>query len=300
VNLDYIQTYLAIVKTGSFSEAARELSLSQPAVSFQIRRLEQELGISLIDRNQKTLTMTEAGKRLLKFAESIKKEHDILLYDLERLREGIEGDLVIGASTIPGEYLLPPLLGEFKMLHPAIKAEIIVSDSLRVINCVNDHTYEVGFCGIKPEEKDLDYFIIGQDEITLIVPPGHQFARREKISFMELQGEPLISRERTSGTQRSLEALLTEHGLSTSGLTYHLVLGTTQAIVSAVESGMGIAFISDLAIKKSIALGLVKQVEIDDLHLRRDFYCIYHKKHATTRLLEEFVSFVRIKTARKE
>lgn len=300
MNLDYIRTYLAIVKTGSFSEAARELSLSQPAVSFQIRRLEQELGISLIDRNQKTLTMTEAGKRLLKFAESVRKEHDNLLYDLERLREGIEGDLIIGASTIPGEYLLPPLLGEFKMLHPAIKAEIIVTDSLRVINCVNDHTYEVGFCGIKPEEKELDYFIVGQDKITLIVPPGHQFAQRGKISFMELQGEPLIIRERTSGTQRSLEALLTERGLSTSGLTHHLVLGTTQAIVSAVESGMGIAFISDLAIRKSTALGLVKQVAIDDLHLSRDFYCVYHKKHATTRLLEEFISFIRIQTARKE
>jgi DNA-binding transcriptional LysR family regulator len=246
------------------------------------------------------LTMTEAGKRLLKFAESVKKEHEYLLYDLERLREGIEGDLIIGASTIPGEFLLPPLLGEFKTLHPAIKAEIIVTDSLRVISCVNDHAYEVGFCGIKPEEKDLDYFVVGEDEITLIVPPDHQFTQRAKVSFVELQGEPLIIREKTSGTQRSLETLLVEHGLSLSALTPHLVLGTTQSIVSAVESGMGIAFISDLAIKKSTALGLVKQVAIADLRLRRDFYCVYHKKHATTRLLEEFISFIRIQTARKE
>ena len=255
--------------------------------------------MSLIDRNQKALALTEAGKRLLKFAESVKEEQESLLYDLERLREGIEGDLIIGASTIPGEFLLPPLMGEFKTLHPAIKAEIIITDSLRVISCVSDHTYEAGFCGIKPEEKDLDYFVIGEDEITLIVPPDHHFAQRAKISFMELHGEPLIIRERTSGTQQSLETLLAGKGLSTSTLTHHLVLGTTQAIVSAVESGMGIAFISDLAIKKSKALGLVKQVDIEDLHLRRDFYCVYHKKHTTTRLLEEFISFIRLQTARK-
>lgn len=285
------------MKTGSFSEAAKKLSISQPAVSFQIHRLEQELGIRLIDRSQKALTITEAGKQLLHFAESVKKQYQELQYDLEQLREGIEGELIIGASTIPGEFLLPSLLGEFKALHPAITAEVIISDSLHMISCINDNVYEVGFCGIKPEEKDLDYFKIGEDEIVLIVPPEHPFAQKKQIAVTELQGEPLIIREKTSGTQQSLDMLLRQHGFDISVLTPHLVLGTTQSIISAVETGMGIAFVSNLAIKKSLKLGLIKQLSIEGLSLRRDFYCVYHRKRITSRLPEEFISFIRVKTA---
>lgn len=285
------------MKTGSFSEAAKKLSISQPAVSFQIHRLEQELGIRLIDRSQKALTITEAGKQLISFAESVRRQYQELQYNLEHLREGIEGELVIGASTIPGEYLLPPLLGEFKALHPAITAEVIVSDSLHVIGCINDNAYEVGFCGVKPEEKDLDYFKIGEDEIVLIVPPEHPFAQKKQIAVTELRGEPLIIREKTSGTQQSLDMLLRKHKFDISGLTPHLVLGTTQAIISAVETGMGIGFVSNLAIKKSLDLGLIKQLSVEGLSLRRAFYCVYHRKRITSRLPEEFISFIRIKTA---
>ena len=292
MNLDYLKTYLEVIKLGSFSEVAKKLSISQPAVSFQIQKLEQDLGIRLIDRSQKAITMTEAGRRLLRFAESVEEERDHLQCDIDQLREEVTGNLVVTASTIPGEFLLTSILSEFKALHPAIRAQVVVSDSLTVISEVRGGAYEVGFCGIAPDGQDLASFKMAQDEIVLVVSPGHPFAERGKVSLAELEGEPFIFREETSGTQQSLQTCLSQEGLDLRKWMPNLVLGTTQAVVSAVETGAGIAFVSDLAIKKSLALGLVKEVTVDGLRLSRDFFCIYRRERVVSRLLEEFIAYI--------
>lgn len=292
MNLDYLRTYLEVIKAGSFSEVARKLSISQPTVSFQIQKLERDLGVRLIDRSKKTIIMTEAGKRLLRFAEFVEEERARLLDDVEQLREEVVGDLVITASTVPGEFLIPAILSEFKVQHPAVGIRVAVSDSLTVINDVQNGAYEVGFCGAMPEGQDLESFKIAEDEIVLIVFPEHPFANRPEVSPMELVGEPLIFREETSGTQRSVESQLLEAGFNLGQYAPKLILGTTQAVVSAVEAKAGIAFVSSLAIKKSCALGLVKVVELEGLRLRRDFFCIYREERIVSRLLGEFVAFV--------
>lgn len=292
MNLDYLRTYIEVIKTGSFSEVARKLSISQPTVSFQIQKLERDLSVRLIDRSRKTIIMTEAGKRLLRFAEFVEEERARLLDDVEQLREEVVGDLVITASTVPGEFLIPAILSEFKVQHPAVGIRVAVSDSLTVINDVQNGAYEVGFCGAMPEGRDLESFKIAEDEIVLIVFPEHPFANRPEVSPMELVGEPLIFREETSGTQRSVESQLLEAGFNLGQGAPKLILGTTQAVVSAVEEKAGIAFVSSLAIKKSCALGLVKVVELEGLRLRRDFFCIYREERIVSRLLGEFIAFV--------
>ena len=297
MNLDYLKTFLEVVRLGSFSEVAKRLSISQPAVSFQIQKLEQDLGVRLIDRGQKRIALTDAGKRLLRFAEAVEKEQSRLTRDLDRLREEVTGEIVIAASTIPGEVLLPSILGEFKALHPAIGARVEASDSITVINRVQDGSYDVGFCGVKPEGKELDYFKMADDDIVLIVSPEHPFARRRKVSPLELEGEQIIFREETSGTQRSLKSLLAKAGLDIGKWSPSLILGTSQAVVSAVESALGIAFVSNLAIKKSLALGLVKQVSVDGIKLKRDFYCVYRKERVVSRLLSEFIDFVQARAS---
>src|SRR4030042_1613024 len=133
MNIEYLKTFLEVVRLGSFSEVAKRLSISQPAVSFQIQKLERDLGVRLIDRSQKVITMTEAGKRLLIFAKSIEGEWNRLRRDLDQLREEVTGELIIAASTIPGEFLLPPILAEFKSLHPTVRAQVLISDSLTVL-----------------------------------------------------------------------------------------------------------------------------------------------------------------------
>ena len=298
MNLDQLKTFQEVVRLGSFSEVAKKLGISQPAVSFQIQKLEHELGTRLIDRTQRGIKLTAADERLLRFADSTETGRELLQRDLEHLREEIFGELLIAASTIPGEFLLPPLLAEFKKRHPAVKIQVDISDSLTVINGVRDTTYEVGFCGVAPEGQGLTSFKIASDEIVLIVPPEHPFARKGRIAPDELEGEPLIFREETSGTQRSLERLLDNTGLDLRKWSPNLVLGTTQAVVSAVATGAGIAFVSNLAIKQSLALGLVRQIGVSGLRLSRDFYCIYRQERVVSRLLEGFIDFMKIEASR--
>jgi DNA-binding transcriptional LysR family regulator len=300
MNIDYLKTFREVVRLGSFSEVAKKLSITQPAVSFQIQKLEQQLGIRLIDRTQRTITPTAAGKRLLRFAESVETDREQLLKDLEEMRDEVSGDLVIAASTIPGEYLLPPLLADFKKLYPAVRVQVDISDSLTVINGVSSNTYEVGFCGVPPEGHGFTSFKIAGDEIVLIVPPDHQFARRSEVTPADLEGESLIFRETTSGTQRSLESALANAGIDARKWVPKLVLGTTQAVVSAVIASAGIALVSNLAIKQSLALGQVRQVNIRGLQLNRDFYCIYRQERVVTRLVGEFIEFIRLSTSHQE
>lgn len=292
MNLDYLRTFVEVIRLQSFSEVAKKLSISQPAVSFQIQKLERDLGVRLIDRSQKSITMTEAGKRLLRFANAVEEERSHLLHDIDQLRQEVTGDLIIAASTIPGEFLLPPILSEFKARHPTIGIQVAVSDSLAVINGVQSGTYEVGFCGMAPQNHETEVIKIAEDEIVLIVFPEHPFAQRQDVSLMEIRGEPLIFREETSGTQRNLESRLLKAGVDLGQYKPKLILGTTQAVVSAVEARVGIAFVSSLAIKKSVALDLVKVVKVEGLKLPRDFFCIYRKERMVSRLLEEFIAFI--------
>ena len=298
MNLDYLKTYLLLVKMGSFSTVARKLSISQPAVSFQIQKLEHDLGVRLINRSQKKISLTEAGKRLLAFAQAVNGEEDRLLKDIEHMREEVGGELIIAASTAPGELILPALTGEFISHHPAVKAQVLVMDSMAVIAGVHEGNYEIGICGTPPPaEYGLQSFKMPGDEIVLIVAPGHRFAARDRISFADIQTEPFIQREATSGTQRSVESLLSKAGYSASRLMPHLTVGSSQAVISAVESGAGIAFISNLAASKALKLGTIKQVTLSGLKLKRDFYCIYHAEHLSSRLLQEFLAFMRRKAA---
>lgn len=291
MNLDYLKTYVEVIRLGNFSEVAKKLAISQPAVSFQIQKLEQEIGVRLIDRQQKELRMTEAGKRLLEFAKQVGKEHQALLNDVEQIREEVTGSLAIAASTIPGNFILSPILSKFKRRHPAVDIQVAVTNSARVIEAVKRGEYDIGFCGISPEDRELEAIKIAEDEIVLIVFPDHPFAGRNKVSFLEVSAEPLIFREPTSGTQRSVESLLLNAGFNLNQCKPTLVLGTTEAVVTAVEAKSGIAFVSNLAIKKSIALGLVNEVRIEGVTLKRDFFCIYRKQRVVSRLLEEFISF---------
>jgi DNA-binding transcriptional LysR family regulator len=299
MNIEHLKTFQEIVRLGSFSEVARKLGISQPAVSFQIQKLEQELGIRLIDRSQRTITLTQAGQRLLRFAETVAAEREVLTKDLDQLREDISGDLHIAASTIPGEFLMPTLLAEFKKRHPAVKIRLDVSDSLTVMEKTRDNTCEIGFCGVPPEGKDLVSFRIAGDEIVLIVPPGHPFSRKGEVAPDEMEVEPLIFREATSGTQRSLENLLAGAGIDTSKWVPNMVLGSSQSVVSAVAAGAGIAFVSNLAIKNCLAQGSVRQVSVKGPRLARDFYCVYRQERIVSRLLEGFINFIQMETSHR-
>ena len=293
MNLDHLKTYIEVVNTGNFSEVAKKLGISQPAVSFQIQKLEQDLGVRLIDRRLKKLTLTEPGKRLFSFAQTVQEEYSSLMEDMNQLRDDVIGNLLITASTIPGDFILPSLLSEFKKLHPSVHIQVSVSDSGQVIEDVEDGNYDVGFCGIMPENKETDVIKIAEDEIVLIVASGHPFDGRKKASFLDITEEPFFAREESSGTQKNVVSAFKKAGFDISLLKPSLILGTTEAVVSAVESQSGIAFVSNYAIRKSLSLGMVKTINVEGLTLKRDFYCIFRKERIVSRLLDEFISFIK-------
>ncbi len=300
MNLEYLKTFQALIQLGSFSAVAKKLSISQPAVSFQMQKLEHDLGVRLVNRNQKRLSITDAGRRLLEFAKTVSGEEYELMKDIGHMRNEIMGELLIAASTTPGEYILPDLVGAFIKKHTAVKAHVAIEDSASVISSVKDGIYEVGFCGSAPPKgQGIESFKVAEDEIVLIVSPEHPFASRKQISFTEMKNESFIFREATSGTQRSVEIMMEKAGFNVMQLTPRLILGSSQAIVSAVEKHAGIAFVSNLAIKKSLESGTIRQIDIADIHMRRDFFCIYYAERLETKIIEEFVKFIRLKTAKR-
>jgi DNA-binding transcriptional LysR family regulator len=297
MNIEHLKTFQEIIRLGSFSDVAKKLHISQPAVSFQIQRLEQELGVRLIDRSQRSVTPTEAGKGLLRFAEAVEGGREKLRRDLEHMKEEVSGDLKITASTIPGEYLLPPLLAKFKKLHPAVTIQLDVSDSLEVMDCIRENAYEIGFCGAIPENRDLEYFRVDGDEIVLIVYPEHPFAGRREITPPELEGESFIFREANSGTRHSLEKVLEQAGVAAGNLKTQMVFSSPQAVISAVAAGAGIAFVSSLAVEKYPRTAVLK-VKVSGLRLNRDFYCVFRRDRQVSRPAEEFKNFIQIETSR--
>ncbi|MDD5402623.1 MAG: LysR family transcriptional regulator [Dehalococcoidales bacterium] len=296
MNLDYLITFRELVRLGSFSAVARHLSISQPAVSFQIQKLESDLSATLIDRSQKKLKLTDAGRIVLAFAKSINDEHARLQSALDRLREDITGELKIASSTIPGEFLVPPLLGEFMASHSDITARVDIMDSAVVIDGVKYGDYKIGFCGLLPPETDgLSSFKIASDEIVLIASPNHPLALKNEASLDDLAGYSLVSREITSGTRQSLELSLADLNFDLNKLKTRLMLSNTEAVVSAVEAGNGIAFVSSIGARKNLGIGSIRKISIAGLAVQRDFYCIHYAGETNSRLIEEFLTFTKSK-----
>lgn len=297
MNISFLETFLEVVRLGNLSEAAKVLGLSQPGVTLQIQRLEREVALRLLDRTERGVNLTRAGQRFLRFAETVVEEQRRLLRDLDEMRHEVSGTLRIGAGTIPGEFLLPVMLSEFRERYPAASAVVTVGPSLIILDRVRSGDLELGFTGTPPETPDLSAFAVDGDEIVLIVPPDHPFARRKSVDLEELRGECFVLREDTSGTQQRLEALLDERSFDIRACRVSLTLGSSQAVVSAVEAGLGIAFVSNLAAARSEALARVNVVPLEGLRLQRKFYCVYRQDRLSSRLEREFLNFVRARAA---
>ena len=300
MNLDYLITYLEVIKLGSFSEVAKKLAISQPAVSFQIQKLEHEIGIRLIDRSQRVITVTEAGKRFAAFSKSVVEAQAKLQSDLDRLRDEVTGNLVITASTIPGEFLLPSVLASFKSLHPAIGVEMNVSDSICVIAGIRNSDYDIGFCGIAPDGDDLECSKIAEDEIVLIVPAQHPFSEMKKISIADLEGEPFIFRELGSGTFKILDDYLKAAGSKGLDALQPIArFGTSTAVKEGIKAGLGVSILSSRAIDTELRTGMLKALKVKGPSLVRSFYLIRDKRRIASPPCQAMIDFL-LATSKKD
>ena len=276
MDLDELQTFLVLVRCGSFTRAAAELHLSQPAVSRHIQRLEAELGVTLLTRRRGRVELSQAGERVRSYAEEVVGGQDRLLADLAEQPSRLAGELRIVASTTPGEFLVPGLVSAFTASHPKVSPRIQIADSTDVVSQLRARMSDVGFSGIKFPGRDLVHRGIATDEIVLAVPPDHSFASRTSVELSELTGQPFLTRESGSGTHLSFLALLAEHGLEAPRYRPVMVLSNTAAIVSAVGNGYGIGLVSCLALQSRGPGGPVA-VRIAGLTLTRSLYLVVEK-----------------------
>ncbi len=291
MKVDFFITFINVVEKESFSGAAKAMSVSQPTISFQIQSLEEEYNEQLLDRSGPKVELTKAGKVFLQFAKEIVQSNQLLKERLAELRGTLTGKIRIGASTIPGEYIVPSFLGQFKLNYPSVDLTMEISDSQDVIDKLVRREIDIGFIGKKPDHSRLKTHQIAQDELFFILPPKHRLSRKKTISVDDILDEPFLLREKGSGTRASFEKALEKKGHTVSDLHSTMELGSTQAIITGVENGLGISVVSNWAIQKNIELETLKATRVTGMIIKRPLLLTFLVQRVLSRLQREFISF---------
>ena len=294
LDLHKLEVLYWVAELKSFSLAAEHLSLRQPTVSAHIRALEETLGSKVIDRVGGEATPTALGRMLLERAKSLLALKKEMLVALDQFHGKVRGELLVGGSNIPGEYILPPKLGSFVQQYPEVKPVLRIGDSEGIVQAVLDGAVEIGFVGFKGEDRRLAFHKLWKDAMVLAVPNNHPWGRLKAIDLRELRNEGFISREGGSGTLRSFRKLLAGKGRKPEQLLRVVMeLGSTEAIKEALIAGFGISILSRTSIQREIRDGFLKEVPIRGLRLERDFYQVTHRQRALSPVSQAFVAFVR-------
>jgi len=286
-----LAAFCAVVERKSFSQAAERLGVTQPAVSLQIRSLEQRLGRQLLDRSGRRVEPTEAGRRLYASAQRVLAAEEHLLEDLDAEDEGaITGTLELGASTGPGGTVVPLLLCEFQEQHPDVRVRLTVSDTQTVVDRVGERELELGIVGAGRRHRGVAFEPFFRDEVVLACPSGHRFAGKT-ISLDDLKGEKLIVMQDGAGVRQVIEDELRKAGIRLRDLDVQLELGLQESVRSAVVAGHGIAFISRLAIETDLTAGRIATARVRGLDPVREIFLARASGRSETRAARAFVSF---------
>ena len=293
MDLRQLLTLRTVVDKGSFSHAAEELGISQPAVSFQIRSLEDRIGERLLDRSGRRVTLTDAGRVVDSHARRMLALEADMLRDVAGIADHLSGPLVLGSSTGPGELLLPHLLGGFKRENPEVEVSLVVQDTQAVCDRVLDDEIELGVVGAARPHRGLVFEPFMRDELVVICPPDHPLADEGEITLAGLAAQPLIIQQRGSGVRAVLEAALRAEGIRPRDLEVILELGLQQSARVAVLDGLGVTVISRLAVERDVAEGRLVALEVSGAGLARDFSMVRHAGRTPSRVSKAFVRYAR-------
>lgn len=297
MDLRRLEIFAKVAELGSFSRAAEALFLTQPTISEHVRALEDELGVQLLDRLGRGATPTRAGQLLLGYARRMLTLSREAHQALERFQGRMSGELVVGGSTIPGEYVLPALVGQFKAKYPDISISLLIGSTRQVSDWLDEGRVEVGVVGARPAARTLAARELMADELVVVVAATHPWARRGTITLADLQTEPMVVRERGSGSRDAVEHALHEAGIAPATLRVVGEMGSTQAVKQAVRAGVGIALISRRAVEDECRAGLLACVKVKDLRVARAFYLVTHRDRTRSPLAQAFVEFIESQSA---
>jgi len=269
MNRNHLALFHAVAQAGGISRGAERLHVSQPAVSKQIKELEDALGIRLLERLPRGSRLTDGGKLLAQYVQRMAVVEEETARAIEEFRGLKRGRLAVGASTTIGAYLLPQVFGEFHRQHPDIELELEIANTETIQNQLMAGSIEIGLTEGLMEAEHLDSEVFHEDELVAIAPRGHLLLKQKRVTARELCREPFILREAGSGTRAVVERALGKRGLTVKPV---LSLASPEAIKRAVIAGVGIAIVSRLAISCELQIGSLAVIPIKDLVIRRPLH----------------------------
>lgn len=291
-----LAAFCAVVEKSSFSQAAEKLGVTQPAVSLQVRALEERLGQTLLDRSGRRVEATEAGLRLYRSAQRMLALEEQLYDEVAAEGSELQGTLAIGASTGPGAHLVPLLLCEFQRDHPELHVALSIWDTQTVSEKVAQREIELGVVGALRRSRSLEFEPLVRDEIVLAVPPGHR-AAGGTVSVDDLREETVIAMQEGAGVRQVVDEELRRAGLRVRELEPKLELGLQESVKSAVGAGFGVTFISRTAIEGELAAGTLALARVEGLDPARQIYVVRAKGRPSTRAAAAFLDFARDRTS---
>jgi len=290
LNIEFLRNFISLTKYQSFSDLAKDLSISQSTLSHQITQLEKELGVKLIDRTTRTFKLTSEGAILLDYAKKIITLYDSCREELSKYSTTISEDIFITTSTIPGEYVLPKFITKFNNKYSNVNFQISINNSRESINLLNKN--KADFAGIGSfmnyEKEKFDYIEIGRDELVFICSPKHEIIKNgeNQINFAEIIKYPFINRELGSGTRNIIEQQFSEYKLLNS----QLEINDNDSIISAVSESNNISILSSFIAKRAEKAGLIRILQIKEFPViaKRDLFFIKLKENELTGLKKKF------------
>ena len=284
-----LQVFHTVARLLSFTKAAESLHMTQPAVTFQVRQLEEHFNTRLFDRAHNRISLTDAGQRVYEYADRIFELYREMENDIREMTGIIRGSITIGASTTIAEYMLPSLLGDFKAKYPEVEIHLKVSNSEGIVSMVENNTIDLGVVESQVTNKNLLVEACRQDQLVAIVPPKHPLANEPSIQIGKILEYPFICREEGSGTREVIAAYLREVG-NDAELDVSMELGSPEAVKGAVEAGMGISIVSRATVQKELRLGTLVAIRLNP-PLERPFTFVRQKQKFRLRTMEELLEF---------
>ncbi len=294
LDLHKLEVFYWVAELRSFSDAAVRLSLKQPTVSAHVQELEKAVEGKLLYRIPGKVSLTPLGQMLADKAKNLLAFKRETVAQVEQFHGTLSGELWVGGSNIPGEYILPQKLGAFQKKYPGIKPILRIGDSAGIVEDIVDGKVELGFIGFKGEDGRLRFEKIWRDEMVLAVPKGHPWSRRKFVHLADLRSDKFIVRERGSGTLNSFRHLLAKTRQSADKLlNITMELGSTEAIKEALVAGYGISILSRISIRYELEEGSLVEVPIRGMKMERDFYQIYHSRRPLHPIAQSFREFLK-------
>jgi len=287
-----LQVFHTVARLLSFTKAAESLHMTQPAVTFQVRQLEEYFNTRLFDRTHNRISLTEAGQRVYEYADRIFALYAEMENSVRDLTGEVSGVLLLGASTTIAEYMLPALLGDFKAKYPEVSIRLQVANTDGIVSMVENNVIDLGVVEAPVSNKNLVVENCRMDKMVLIVPPGHELAEKKSVPIKDLTKFPYICREEGSGTREVMLEAVTAAGCNPQDLNIVMELGSPEAVKGAVEAGMGISILSKATIEKELKLGSLIAIDLE-VPLERPFSFVHQKQKFRLRAMEKLLDFAR-------